>query len=283
MAGAMDPTLVTNFTPQIVVALTGTGFIIGALVGVTGVGAGSLTTPVLVAGFGIHPIVAVGTDLLFACLTKSTAAWRHHRLGHVDWHILTWLALGSVPAAALVLGLLAWINPDTQQLAKILRLLLGYALIVSAAAIIIRPWLLPVDRAFIAWSNGAPGNDQPAATPRTTALVAVGAVLGGLVALTSIGAGAIGVVALTLLFPLLPAKRIVGTDIVHAIPLTLIGGLGHMALGHINWHLLAAMLVGSIPGIALGSRITGRLPDWVLRCLLATVLVIAAAALWRKG
>jgi uncharacterized protein len=288
MAGAMDPTLVANFVPLAnsaalyVVALAGTGFIIGALVGMTGVGTGSLTTPVLVAGFGVHPIVAVGTDLLFACLTKSTAAWRHHRLGHVDWHILKWLALGSAPAAALVLGLLAWINPDTQWLAKVLRLLLGGALLVSAMAIVTRPWLLQTYPAFTAWPDGEPSGDRHADPLRTTSLLAVGVVLGGLVALTSIGAGAIGVVALTLLFPLLPAKRIVGTDIVHAIPLTLISGLGHMALGNIDWRVLAALLVGSIPGIALGSRVTGRLPEWLLRSLLATVLVIAAAALWRK-
>jgi uncharacterized protein len=283
MAGAMDPSLVSSFAPLYAAALAGTGFIIGALVGITGVGAGSLTTPVLVAGFGIHPVVAVGTDLLFACLTKSTAAWRHHRLGHVDWHILLWLALGSAPAAALVLGLLAWLNPDTQWLAKALRLLLGGALIASAAAIIVRPWLLQTNSAFTAWQDGEPHGDRGSQPARSTSLVAVGAVLGGLVALTSIGAGAIGVVALTILFPLLPAKRIVGTDIVHAIPLTLISGLGHMSLGHIDWRVLAALLVGSIPGIALGSRVTGRLPEWLLRSLLATVLVIAAAALWRKG
>jgi uncharacterized protein len=288
MAGAMDPTSVANFAPlansaaHYLLALAGTGFIIGALVGMTGVGAGSLTTPVLVAGFGIHPVVAVGTDLLFACLTKSTAAWRHHRLGHVDWHILKWLALGSAPSAAIVLGLLAWINPDTQWLAKVLRLLLGGALIVSAMAIVIRPWLLQTYPAFTAWPDGEPLGDRHAQPLRTTSLLAVGVVLGGLVALTSIGAGAIGVVALTVLFPLLPAKRIVGTDIVHAIPLTLISGLGHMALGNIDWRVLAALLVGSIPGIALGTRVTGRLPEWLLRSLLATVLVIAAAALLRK-
>jgi uncharacterized protein len=278
----MDPSLVLSFGPLYAAALAGTGFVIGALVGITGVGAGSLTTPVLVAGFGVHPVMAVGTDLLFACLTKSTAAWRHHRLGHVDWHVLTWLALGSVPAAALVLAVMAWVNPDTRVLAHVLRTLLGAALIASALAIVVRPWLMQPNSAFTAWQDG-PSDDSPQQPSlRTTSLVAVGATLGILVALTSIGAGAIGVVALTMLFPLLPAKRIVGTDIVHAIPLTLISGLGHMALGHIDWRLLAALLVGSIPGIALGSRLTGRLPEWLLRAMLASVLVIAAGALWRK-
>jgi uncharacterized protein len=266
-------------------ALAGAGFLIGALVGVTGVGAGSLTTPILVAGFGVHPVVAVGTDLLFACITKSTAAWRHHRLGHVDWHILLWLAAGSVPAAALVLAALAWLNPDMRVLAQVLRMLLSVALIVSAISIMARQWFAPhlTSQAFAAVS---PIADADTATePRShsnTKLIAVGAGLGTMVALTSIGAGAIGVVALTLLYPLLPAKRLVGTDIVHAIPLTMISGLGHLALGHVDGRVLAALLVGSIPGIAIGSRLTGRLPEWLLRSLLASVLIIAATALWRK-
>jgi uncharacterized protein len=284
----MDPLLTLSFGPLYAAALAGTGFVIGTLVGITGVGAGSLTTPVLVAGFGVHPLMAVGTDLLFACLTKSTAAWRHHRLGHVDWHILTWLALGSVPAAALVLLAIAWLNPDTRLLAQLLRVLLAGALIVSAFSIIARHWLTaPGNALIVQQDDDAPhdGLQQPTVRTtslRTTSLIAVGVTLGILVALTSIGAGAIGVVALTMLFPLLPAKRIVGTDIVHAIPLTLISGLGHMALGHIDWRLLAVLLFGSIPGIALGSRLTGRLPEWLLRSLLATVLVIAAVAIWRK-
>jgi uncharacterized protein len=267
----MDPS-----HPLYAIALAAVGFVIGGLVGMTGVGAGSLTTPVLVAGFGVHPVVAVGTDLLFACLTKSTAAWRHHRLGHVDWHILKWLALGSMPAAALVLAALAWLNPDTRVLAVVLRRLLGGALIISAIAIMARPWLMPVKNAFTEWQ----AEDVPAGT---LSLAGVGACLGVLVALTSIGAGAIGVVALTMLYPALAAKRIVGTDIVHAIPLTLIAGLGHLALGHIDLKILASLLAGSIPGIALGSRLTGRMPEWLLRSMLATVLVVAATALWRKA
>jgi uncharacterized membrane protein YfcA len=165
LADVMDPTLLASFTPLYAAALASTGFIIGALVGMTGVGAGSLTTPILVAGFGVHPVIAVGTDLVFACLTKSTAAWRHHRLGHVDWHVLMWLALGSVPAATLVLGLLAWIKPETQLLAKALRSLLGWALIISAAAILIRPWLLQSHPAFTSWRDGEPYDEHTAQTP----------------------------------------------------------------------------------------------------------------------
>jgi uncharacterized protein len=268
------------------------GFFIGTLVGVTGVGAGSLTTPVLVAGFGVHPVVAVGTDLLFACITKSTAAWRHHRLGHVDWHILLWLAAGSVPAAALVLASLAWLKPDMRALAGVLRMLLSVALVISAIAIVARHWFAPhLTRQAFAADNAADFSThdalaEDAASPilhhSNATLIAFGAVLGLLVALTSIGAGAIGVVALALLYPLLPAKRLVGTDIVHAIPLTMISGLGHLALGHVDGRVLAALLVGSIPGIAIGSRLTGRLPEWLMRSLLATVLMVAAVALWRK-
>jgi uncharacterized protein len=271
------------------IALAASGFVIGALVGMTGVGGGSLTTPVLVIGFGVHPIVAVGTDLLFACITKATAAWRHQRLGNVDWRILKWLALGSVPAAIVTLALLAGLNPDTRALAKFLRVLLCAALVASAVSIMVRSWMLsraglPAVSGFF---PGAPPSAPATGSPSwqqadTTHLLVVGAVLGAIVTLTSIGAGAIGVVALTLMFPMLAARRIVGTDIVHAIPLTLVSGLGHLALGHVDFKLLAALLVGSVPGIALGSRYTSRMPEWALRLLLATILLVAAAALWRK-
>jgi uncharacterized protein len=225
----MDPSL-----PLYWAALAAAGFVIGTLVGMTGVGAGSLTTPVLVVGFGVHPLVAVGTNLLFAGLTKSTATWRHHRLGNVDWHILTWLAAGSVPAAALTLAALAALAVDTRILASFLRTVLGFALLISAVSIAGQPWLMHArGQTLTCQSAVGVGN-------RTSALIMVGAVLGTMVALTSVGAGAIGVVALSVLFPRLAARRIIGTDIVHAIPLTLISGLGHMALGNVDFKLLAA-------------------------------------------
>lgn len=256
--------------------IIGGGFLIGFLVGMTGVGAGALTTPLLITGVGLPPPIAVGTDLLFASLTKASAAWRHHRLGNVDWHILRWLAAGSLPGALLMLAWLTFVQPDTRLLALMIRKWLAVTLFVSAAAIAVYPWLARHRAEWI----GDPG---VSASPRKTAATLVfGLVLGMLVTLTSVGAGSIGVTVLTALYPGLILRRLVGTDIVHAIPLTMLSGLGHAHLGNIDVGVLVLLLAGSIPGIALGSRVTGWLPDWVLRLALAAVLINAGYLLLPK-
>lgn len=252
--------------PWVLVAIV--GFLIGCLVGLTGVGAGALTTPVLISGFGVHPAVAVGTDLLFAAITKGSAAWRHHSLGNVDWRIVGWLGLGSLSAASATLGWLYWAEPDTAWLAERIRQLLAAALVVSALAI-------PV----YAWRNGGRGATAGEVAARPLPTVLLGLVLGTLVTLTSVGAGAIGVAVLTGLYPALRARRVVGTDIVHAIPLTFLSGMGHLGMGNVDWRILVALLVGSVPGIAVGSRITGLAPDWLLRSVLSIVLLYAAYVL----
>ncbi len=249
--------------------LAASGFLIGMLVGLTGVGAGSLTTPVLISGFGVAPVIAVGTDLLFASITKASAAWRHHRLGNIDWRILRALAAGSLPGTLAVFAWLHFAKPDTLALAHVIRFGLGLALIVSAASIALYPLVAARDR------SKCDGSSEPV-TGRTATTVVLGFVLGGLVALTSIGAGAIGVIALTILFPALAPRRLVGTDIVHAIPLTFVGGMGHLGMGNIDVGILAALLAGSLPGIAIGSRATGQLPTSVLRGALACILLLAA-------
>src|SRR5215467_2176501 len=192
------------------------GWLIGFLVGMTGVGAGSLTTPMLIFGFGLQPVVAVGTDLLFACLTKATAAWRHQRLANIDWRILQWLASGSLPGAVAVLAGLYIFKPETEVLARAIRTMLAYSLIASAGANILYAWL--------AGRHVALGSGWMRSNPRKPATIALGALLGSLVALTSVGAGAIGAVILMLLYPSLVARRLIGTDIVHAIPLTFLAG-----------------------------------------------------------
>lgn len=252
------------------IVLIGGGFIVGFLIGVTGVGAGSLTTPLLITGVGVSPAVAVGTDLLFAAITKASAAWRHHKLGNVDWGILRWLAAGSLPGAAIVLGFLYWTEPDTHVLAGYIRQLLAIALVVSAIAIVLH----------VIFKDRTPHSADPV-TVRRTPTFGYGLILGALVALTSVGAGAIGVAVLAGLYPLLLARRVVGTDIVHAVPLTLVAGIGHAGLGNIDVNVLIGLLVGSVPGIALGSRVTGLLPDWLLRVLLAVVLSYAAYLLFQ--
>lgn len=253
--------------------IVGGGFLIGFLIGITGVGAGSLTTPLLIA-IGVQPAIAVGTDLLFASITKASAAWRHHRLKNVEWSILGWLALGSLPGAAVTLAWLYYSHADTVSLAYYIRKVLAITLFVSASAIALHPWLRrrqPVDEA------------DPAPIPaRRLPTVLFGIILGAMVALTSVGAGAIGVAVLTGLYPALLARRVVGTDIVHAIPLTLVSGLGHAGMGNFDPWLLVALLAGSVPGILVGSRITGRIPDWLLRVALSLVLLYAAYLLFMK-
>ncbi len=249
------------------------GFVIGFLVGITGVGAGSLTTPLLITGAGVPPALAVGTDLLFAAITKASAAWRHQRLGNVDWPILRWLAAGSIPGAVAVLAWIYFAEPNTHLLAKYVREGLAVMLVISAAAIALYPLLTRHKAVAHQDGNG----------PRKAETFSLGVLLGSMVALTSVGAGAIGVVVLTGLYPALLARRIVGTDIVHAIPLTFVAGMGHAGLGNVDLTILAALLAGSIPGIALGSRITGIIPDWALRIALSVILLYAASVLWQKA
>ncbi len=249
------------------------GFLIGFLIGITGVGAGSLTTPMLI-GFGFPPAIAVGTDLLFASITKASAALRHHRLGNVNWPILGWLAAGSLPGAAIVVSWIYFSNADTHVLAHAIRQVLSVALVFSAIAIGLMPFLRRQQP-----SEDAAAADTP---PRKLPTFLFGLFLGAMVALTSVGAGAIGVSVLTGLYPMLLARRIVGTDIVHAVPLTLVSGLGHAGMGNLDVTLLCALLAGSVPGILIGSRLTGFIPDWLLRVVLAIVLTYAAYLLMNK-
>jgi uncharacterized protein len=246
------------------------GFGVGLLVGMTGVGGGSLMTPVLILLFGIHPATAVGTDLLYASATKSAGTLIHGFHRTVDWRIVGRLATGSVPATALTLLLLSQLNMKGAAAGDLVSLVLGIALFFTALALIFRSQLVAFYTARVGELDA----------PRTKTLtIAMGAVLGVLVSISSVGAGAIGVTALILLYPRLPTVRIVGSDIAHAVPLTLVAGLGHWFLGSIDWHLLGSLLVGSVPGIALGSHISARVPDVVVRFSLATTLLVVGSRL----
>ncbi len=254
--------------------IIGGGFLIGFLIGITGVGAGSLTTPLLISGVGVSPAIAVGTDLLFAAITKASAAWRHQSLGNVNWSILGWLAAGSLPGASAILAWLYFAEPDTHELAFYIRKGLAFTLIISAVVIALHPILR---------RNHPISDAADAATlTRPVPTLLFGLMLGVFVALTSVGAGAIGVAVLTGLYPHLVARRVVGTDIVHAVPLTLLSGIGHASMGHVDMLLLAGLLAGSVPGILIGSRITGRIPDWALRIALSLTLLYAAYLLFNK-
>ena len=253
--------------------LVAAGFAVGLLVGLTGVGGGALMTPLLISSFGVPPQVAVGTDLLYASITKTAGGWRHHVSDHVDWPVVLRLAAGSLPAAAILLAVMAFLPVHTVALAHWIRMGLVVALPISGIAIVLYPFV----------TRTSPRNDEGDVPPRTVPTVLFGALLGLLVTLTSVGAGAIGVSVLAALYPLLPAKRLVGTDIAHAVPLTLVGGLGHFGLGNVDIGLLLALLCGSIPGILIGARLAGMVPDWLLRPILAITLCYAAWALFNKG
>lgn len=250
------------------------GFGVGFLVGMTGVGAGSLMTPFLITHVGVQPALAVGTDLLFASITKASAAAPHHTFGNVNWRIVKWLACGSVPGALAMLALIEVLRPDLEAMAYVIKVALVTALIVSSVAIVIYPFITRGR-----WKEKAERGSQDL-RPLPTLLL--GLLLGTVVTLTSVGAGALGVVVLTLLYPALRTRQLIGTDIVHAVPLTLVSGVGHLGMGNANITLLGLLLLGSLPGIALGSRLTGRLPDRLLRAALALILVFAAYQLSTK-
>lgn len=254
------------------VVLIGGGFIIGFLIGITGVGAGSLTTPLLITGVGVPPAMAVGTDLMFAAITKASAGWRHHSLGNVNWPVLRWLAGGSIPGALIVIAWLYFAEPDTDTLSSYIRQILAVTLIVSAIAIL-----------YDAIIEGRRQETSDFVEVRRWPTLFFGLILGILVALTSVGAGAIGVAVLAGLYSLMPARRIVGTDIAHAVPLTLVAGAGHAGMGNVDIILLGSLLIGSVPGILLGSRVVGIIPEWALRILLAIVLTYAAYLLYQHG
>jgi hypothetical protein len=245
-------------------AQTASGFVVGAIVGLTGVGGGSLMTPLLVLLFGVHPATAVGTDLLYAAITKSGGTWVHARNGHVDWRIAGLLAAGSLPAAIVTLMLLRIFAPGGLGGAtSVITTTLGVALLLTAASLLFR-------RSLQGWARSHEGS-----VPHNPWLtIVVGAVLGVLVSISSVGAGALGVTALFFLYPRLPSIRIVATDLAHAVPLTLVAGLGHWWLGSIDWSLLLSLLVGSLPGIYIGSHLAVRISERILRPLLATMLIL---------
>ena len=253
------------------ISYSAAGFAVGAIVGLTGVGGGSLMTPLLVLGFGVPPVTAVGTDLLFAGITKVGGAVNHGRKGHVDWRVAGALAAGSVPGTVLALGALAMLPPASGATRVVVSTALGIMLVVTAFAILFRAKLL-------AWAQAHNGSGW-LARHRTGAAIATGALIGLAVTFSSVGAGAVGVTALILLFPLLSTVRVVGTDIAHAVPITLLGGLGHAALGNVDWPMLASLVAGSLPGILLGSQLAPRIPERALRHSLAAVLLLAGGKL----
>ncbi|MEG1113522.1 MAG: sulfite exporter TauE/SafE family protein [Janthinobacterium sp.] len=247
------------------------GFAVGLLVGMTGVGGGSLMTPLLTLLFGVPPSVAVGTDLAFASITKSAGTLTHRLRGTIRWDIVKRLCIGALPAAVIATLALKSFGTLSPEIGQIIRYSIAASVLLTVVALIFKGRML-------AWINAHPekqlqGNKLAAAT------IIAGAVLGVLVTVSSIGAGAIGATLLVMLYPRMSSAEVAGTDIAYAVPLTAIAALGHWWLGSIHWELLASLLVGSLPGITLGSWVARSVPEKFLRVLLAMTLTGVAVKL----
>lgn len=249
------------------------GFAVGLLVGLTGVGGGSLMTPLLTLLFGIHPSVAVGTDLAFASATKTAGTLAHRFKGTVRWDVVRRLSFGALPAALATTLLLKHFGAVSEGIALTIRYSIAISVLLTVVALLFRSRMQ-------AWLNAHPQRQlQGAALANAT--IAAGAVLGVLVTISSIGAGAVGATLLVLLYPRLTPAEIAGTDIAYAVPLTAIAALGHWWLGSINWELLATLLLGSVPGITIGSLAARAVPEKFLRGLLAITLTsVAVKLIW---
>lgn len=249
------------------------GFTVGAAVGMTGVGGGSLMTPILVLLFGFAPTTAVGTDLWFAAITKMVGGTMHQRKGTVDWQILRRLSAGSIPAALVTLTWMYMTHTANTKQGLIVHVL-GAVLLLTAVAMLAHKRIQAFARRL---RTGVPSvfkSIQPALT------VVAGVILGVCVSLTSVGAGALGTAMLLYLYPLrMNPSRLIGTDIVHAIPLAIIAGLGHLLMGNVDLVLLGNLLLGSIPGIFVGTMVAHRAPDGVLRTGIAVVLLVVSLKL----
>lgn len=245
------------------------GFAVGALVGLTGVGGGSLMTPLLTLLFGVSPTVAVGTDLAFASTTKAAGTLAHRMRGTVRWDVVRHLCMGALPAAILAAVALKYFGALDKELAKVIRYSIAGSVLLTVIALLFR-------KRMQTWIIAHP-EKQLEGTRLAVATIVVGALLGTLVTISSIGAGAVGATILVLLYPRMSPAEIAGTDIAYAVPLTAIAALGHWWIGSINWELLATLLLGSLPGITIGSLAAKAIPEKFLRGLLATTLTGVAA------
>lgn len=255
-------------------AFTLAGFTVGFIVGMTGVGGGSLMTPLLVLVFGIQPAVAVGTDLLYAAITKCGGIFVHNKKGSIEWRIVGLLSLGSIPASLAAVSLLKYLEKAGIDYSSLITSTLSIALILTSVVLLFKE---PLQRL---------GQNERFDAIRTLhrqlqvpITIIAGILLGFLVTLSSVGAGALGAAILFFLYPRLPSIRIVGTDLAHAVPLTAVAGLGHVHLGTIDYHILLALLVGSLPGIYIGSHVANHLPEKFLRPALASMLLLIGVRL----
>ncbi len=239
------------------------GASVGFIIGLTGVGGGSLMTPLLVLGFNVQPAIAVGTDLLYAAITKSSGVWTHQRLKNINWGIVKNLSLGSIPGSISCILAIQYLNLSGDIFEHIISVTLGFMLILTSFVIIFKD---TINKRF---KRSASTED-----PSPAIIISLGIILGVLVTLSSVGAGAIGSAILLLLYPSLKTRSIIGTDIAHAVPLTAIAGLGHFQLGHIDFTLLLSLLIGSVPAIYFGTMAGEKVPEKILKYIVASILLL---------
>jgi uncharacterized membrane protein YfcA len=246
------------------------GFIVGIVVGLTGMGGGALMTPILVLGFGVEPLAAVSSDLVAAVVMKPIGGGIHFRRGTVHTGLVKWLAFGSVPGALLGSYFISHLSGDVGDTIEVV---LGVVLLVAAAAMVVRGYLAGHRGAGV---DGAEARRVPV---RRGATLAVGLVGGTVVGMTSVGSGSLMIVALMLLYPTLSSRELVGTDLVQAIPLVLAAALGHLLWGQFELALTTSLLIGSIPGVIIGAQISSRAPDRYIRPVLVLVLALTGLKL----
>lgn len=248
------------------------GMLVGFCVGITGVGGGSLMTPILIGLFRIEPHIAIGTDLLYAAISKFCGSMVHAKKLNIVWPIVLWLAVGSIPASFGTAWVLEHYLSQSTHYKAVLTMILGFMLTLTGVSIIFRTRIEKFFNKFRNKENTQTENEQLAVQNKRTYIVIMGIILGVFVTLSSVGAGAFGIMALVIMFPNLPMIRIIGSDVVHAVLLTLVAGLGHMSAGNVDFVLLMWLLVGSIPAIIIGTLISSRMPERLIRKILGITL-----------
>ena len=249
------------------------GVLVGFCVGVTGVGGGSLMTPILITLFKIEPHIAIGTDLLYAAISKFFGSVVHAKKLNIVWPIVIWLAVGSIPASIATTWVLDNYLSQSTHYKAILTMVLGFMLTITGISIVFRT---QVERFFSRFGKPMTSEDIDQQRERLKSkrvqIALMGIVLGIFVTLSSVGAGAFGIMALMIMFPNLPMIRIIGSDVVHAVLLTLVAGMGHMSSGNVDFELLMWLLIGSIPAIIVGTLVSSRLPEKIIRKILGITL-----------
>lgn len=219
-------------------------------------------TPLLVLGFNIQPAIAVGTDLLYAAITKASGVWSHQKFHNINWSIVRNLSMGSIPGSVTCIIAIQFFDLSSETFEQIISFTLGLMLILTSIVIFFKDRLNNL--------LDKPKNYKPS----KYTIITLGAALGALVTLSSVGAGAIGSALLLLLYPSLRTRTIVGTDIAHAVPLTAIAGLGHLQLGHIDFNLLISLIAGSLPAIYIGTLVGEKIPENILKYTVASILLL---------